>query len=430
MRQVERHWVKESHELYTVCDDLTFKAKNLYNAGLYQVRQSIFTRNKSEEETKPSVLSWVELVFQFRKEKQPDMLALPSKVATNILKLVGSSISSYYQLLKCYLDKSNLNVTTKPQLPQYLHKTDGRYIVEFTNQTFSKKRGMNGELILCPKDLHLMIPTKVENPKCVRIIPKLKAFVIEVVYEVEPTPLKHTGNYAAIDLGIDNLASVTFSNGVQPLLIKGSKIKSLNQGYNKLIAKAQSKLPTNQHSSKHIHRLWRNREKKLHSELHQITAFLSLYFDEMAIEKVFVGKNKGWKQGLDLGQNTNQSFAQIPFTTFISQLTYKCQLRGIEVVEQEESYTSKASFIDQDDIPVYGEIETKPIFSGKRVCRGLYKTKHGIILNADVNGSYNILVKGLASLGKVLDRSLVLLHTRSLSSLGTQSNLNLISQYM
>ena len=428
MRQVERHWVKEGHELYAVCDDLTFKAKNLYNAGLYQIRQSIFARNNCEEETKPSVLSWIDLVSQFRKEKQPDMLALPSKVATNILKLVGSLISSYYQLLKCYHDKTNLSVTNKPSLPKYLHKTDGHYMVEFTNQTFSKKRGVNGELILCPKDLHLMIPTKVENPKCVRIIPKLGAFVIDVIYEVKETPLQHTGNYAAIDLGVDNLASSTFSNGVQ--LIKGSKIKSLNQGYNKLIAKAQSKLPTNQHSSKHIHRLWRNREKKLHSELHQITAFLSLCFDEMAIEKVFVGKNKGWKQGLDLGQNTNQSFAQIPFTTFISQLTYKCQLRGIEVVEQEESYTSKASFIDQDDIPIYGENKTKPIFSGKRVSRGLYKTKHGIILNADVNGSYNILVKGLASLGKVLSRSLVSFHTRSLSGLGTQSNVNLISQYM
>lgn len=237
MKQVERHWVKEGHELYAICDDLTFRAKNLYNAGLYQVRQSIFARNKNEEETKPSVLSWVELVSQFRKEKQPDMLALPSKVATNILKLVGSSISSYYQLLKCYLDKSNLNVTTKPKLPRYLHKTDGHYMVEFTNQTFSKKRGVNGELILCPKDLHLMIPTKVENPKCVRIVPKLGAFVIDVIYEVEETPLQHTGNYAAIDLGVDNLASITFSNGVQPLLIKGSKIKSLNQGYNRLIAK-------------------------------------------------------------------------------------------------------------------------------------------------------------------------------------------------
>ena len=430
MRQVERHWIKENHELYSVCDDLTFKAKNLHNAGLYQVRQSIFERNKCKEEVKPSVLSWVELVSQFRKDKQQDMLALPSKVSTNILKLVGSSIASYFQLLKCYHDKSNLSVTSKPKLPRYLHKTEGRCAIEFTNQTFSKKRGSNGEIILCPKDLNLIIPTQVENPKHVRIIPKLGAFVIEVIYEVEEVPLKHTGTYAAIDLGVDNLASVTFSSGVNPLLVKGSKIKSINQGYNRLIAKAQSKLPTNQRTSKHIHRLWRNRELKLQSELHKITSFLSLYFDEMSVEKVFIGKNVGWKQEVALGKKINQIFVNIPYNTFIFQLTYKCKLRGIEVIEQEESYTSKASFVDQDEIPVYGENEEKPQFSGKRISRGLYQTKRGFILNADVNGSYNILVKGLVTLGKIVDRSLVSYHTRSLKLCSNISNLDLLENYM
>ena len=430
MRQVERHWIKEGHKLYSICDDLTFKAKNLYNAGLYQVRQSIFARNKSEEENKPPVLSWIELVAQFRKEKQVDMLALPSKVSTNILKLVGSTISSYYQLLKCYHDKTNLSVTNKPRLPKYLHKTDGRYMVEFTNQTFSKRRGINGELILCPKDLNLAIPTKIKHPKCVRIVPKLGVFLIEVVYEVEAVPLKHTGTYAAIDLGVDNLASVTFSHGVHPLLVKGSKIKSINQGYNRLIAKAKSKLPTNQKTSQGIHRLWRNREMKLQSELHQITSFLSLYFDEMTIEKVFIGKNVGWKQGLALGKRTNQTFTQIPFTTFISQLSYKCQLRGIEVIEQEESYTSKASFVDQDKIPTYGESDKKPTFSGKRISRGLYQTKNGFLLNADVNGSYNILVKGLLTLGKCLDRETLSFHTRCLKNYHSISNKELLVQIM
>ena len=430
MKQVERHWIKEGHELYSICDDLTFKAKNLYNAGLYQVRQSIFQRNKSEEENKPPVLSWIELVAQFRKEKQVDMLALPSKVSTNILKLVGSNIGSYYQLLKCYHDKANTNVTNKPGLPGYLHKTKGRYIVEFTHQTFSKKRGTNGELILCPKDLKLSIPTKIEHPNCVRIVPKLGVFLIEVIYDVEIAPLKHTGNYAAIDLGVDNLASVTFSNGVHPLLVKGSKIKSINQGYNRLIAKAKSKLPANQKTSQGIHRLWRNREMKLQSELHQITSFLSLYFDEMAIEKVFIGKNVGWKQGLALGKKTNQTFTQIPFTTFISQLSYKCQLKGIEVIEQEESYTSKASFVDQDDIPIYGESKQKPTFSGKRIRRGLYQTKNGFLLNADVNGSYNILVKGLLTLGKCLNREALSFHTRSLRNYHSISNKELLAQIM
>ena len=431
MRQVERHWIKEGHYLYPICDDLSFKAKNLYNAGLYQIRQSIFERNKcQEEEEKTSILSWTELVSQFRKEKQNDMLALPSKVSTNILKSLGSSINSYYQLLKCYHDKANLSVTSKPKLPRYLHKTEGRYVVEFTNQTFSKKRGSNGELILCPKDLKISIPTKVEHPQCVRIVPKLKAFVIEVIYEVEVLSLKHTGAYAAIDLGVDNLASVTFSDGVEPLLIKGSKLKSINQGYNRLIAKATSKLPANQKTSQGIHRLWRNRELKLQSELHKVTSFLSLYFDEMAIEKVFIGKNQGWKKEVSLGKKTNQTFAQIPFTTFISQLTYKCLARGIEVVEQEESYTSKASFIDQDEIPIYGESDKKPAFSGKRVSRGLYRTKDSFLLNADVNGSYNILVKSLLTLGKSLNREKVSFHTRSLKNWQSVANKDLLLKYM
>ena len=429
MKQVERHWIKEGHALYSICDNLTFKAKNLYNAGLYRIRQSIFERNKCQEE-KPSVLSWSELVSQFRKEKQHDMLALPSKVSANVLKTLGSSINSYYQLLKCFHDKSNLSVTSEPQLPRYLHKTDGRHVVEFTSQTISKKRGLNGELILCPRDLNLSIRTKVTAPKCVRIVPKLKSFVIEVIYEVEAPSSKQSGKYAAIDLGVDNLATVTFSNGVNPLVVKGAKLKSVNQGYNRLIAKAQSKLPANQNTSKNIHRLWRNRELKLQAELHKITSFLSLYFDEMSIEKVFVGKNTGWKQGVALGKKTNQTFTQIPFNKFISQLTYKCELRGVSVVEYDESYTSKASFLDYDEIPDYENTQTKPKFSGRRVCRGSYKTKNGEVLNADVNGSYNILVKGLTSLGKTLDRNAVSFHTRSLKYWQSVPNETLISECM
>ena len=427
--QVERHWIRENHELYSTCDDLTFKAKNLYNAGLYQIRQSFFEREQSDNKENHPILSWMTLTSNFRKEKQEDMLSLPSKVSSAILKSLGNNISSYYQLLKRFYDKSNTSVTHKPQLPRYLHKVDGRYIVEFNNQTISRKRGKNGEIIICPKDLNLVIPTKVDKPKCVRIVPKLSAFIIEVIYEVEERPPKHTNNFAAIDLGIDNLASVTFSNGVNPLLVNGQRIKSINQGYNRLIAKAQSKLPEKQGKSKHIHRLWRNRETKLQSELHRITSFLSQYFDEMCIEKVFIGKNTGWKNNASLGKKTNQKFVQIPFNTFISQLKYKCELRGIEVIEQEESYTSKASFVDADKIPVYGKINHEPQFSGKRIHRGLYETKDGFRLNADVNGSYNILMRGLNSIGKTIDRSNVSYHTRTFKSYDHKSIKDLILDY-
>lgn len=430
MNQVERHWIKESHELYSICDELTFKAKNLYNAGLYQIRQSFFERERSDNKDSHPILSWITLTSYFRKEKQEDMLALPSKVSVSILKSLGAAMTSHYQLMKRFHDKSNTSVTHKPQLPRYLHKADGRYVVEFTNQTISRKRGENGEIIICPRDLNLMIPTKVDKPKCVRIVPKLGAFIIEVIYEVKELPPKHTNDYAAIDLGIDNLASVTFSNGVNPLLVNGQKIKSINQGYNRLIAKAQSKMAMNQRNSKHIHRLWRNRYKKLQSELHRITSFLSKYFDEMCIEKVFVGKNNGWKKNVSLGKTTNQKFVQIPFNIFISQLRYKCSLKGIDVIEQEESYTSKASFVDNDDIPIYGEIDYEPQFSGRRIQRGLYETKDGFRLNADINGSYNILVKGLQSIGKTIDRNNVSYHARTFRSSNHKSIEDLILDYM
>lgn len=429
MRQVERHWIKENHELYSICDELTFKAKNLYNAGLYQIRQSFFERERSENKANHPILSWIALTSNFRNEKQEDMLALPSKVSTNILRSLGATMNSHYQVMKRFCDKSNTSVTRKPQLPRYLHKVDGRYVVEFNNQTISNKRGKNGEIIICPKDLNLLIPTKVDEPKCVRIVPKLGVFIIEVIYEVKESPLKHTNNFAAIDLGIDNLASVTFSNGANPLLVNGQKIKSINQGYNRLIAKAQSKLPSKQRTSKHTHRLWRNRGTKLQNELHRITSFLSQYLDEMCIEKVFIGKNTGWKNNVSLGKKTNQKFVQIPFNTFISQLKYKCLLRGIEVIEQEESYTSKASFVDGDEIPVYGKIDYEPQFSGKRICRGLYETKDGFRLNADINGSYNILVKGLKSIGKTIDRNNASYHTRTFRCSNHKSVEDLILDY-
>lgn len=168
---------------------------------------------------------------------------------------------------------------------------------------------------------------------------------------------------------------------------------------------------------------------KLQSEFHKITGFLAEYFDEMSLEKVFIGKNNNWKSGISLSRKVNQRFAQIPYNKFISQLKYKCELRGIEVIEQEESYTSKASFIDSDNIPVWKNDGKKYLFSGKRVKRGMYKTKDGLTINADVNGSYNIMVKGLNNLGKILNRSLISFHTRSLSGYDILSNKDLVEKY-
>ena len=114
------------------------------------------------------------------------------------------------------------------------------------------------------------------------------------------------------------------------------------------------------------------------------------------IGTLVIGKNPGWKQEANMSKKNNQHFVQLPHARFIDLLTYKAQLVGIKVILQEESYTSKASFLDLDQIPVYGKDgKNKPVFSGKRLSRGMYRSKSGKMLNADINGSYNIMRKAL-----------------------------------
>lgn len=423
MQLTERHLIKPSHKLHQTLDDLTYKAKNLYNHGLYLYRQSYFEYKKDPEK---SMLSWVDIDRNLRQQGHEDIRALPSKVANAVLKNLGEAISSYWKLvrLKCKGD-----VNQKPKLPHYLHKTKGRYPVSFNYQTFGKTRGSNRELILCPNGICLPIPTKVEHPKQVRIVPKHDDFVIEVIYEVDVSDSNATSKYAGIDLGVDNFATVTFSTGNWPLIVKGLELKSINQGYNRLIAKAHSLLPESQKTSKRIHRLWSRRSWVLNSKIHQITAFLTDLFDEMQIETVFIGKNKNWKQELPFDKVMNQRFAHLPYETFIDQLGYKCRLRGVSVITQEESYTSKASFLDDDDIPVYGEIEN-PTFSGRRIKRGLYRTNDGRLINADVNGSYNIMKKGLWNTGRILHIENPTIQPVVVKGIGQKSNEELVRLYV
>lgn len=423
MQLTERHLIKPGHELYGVLDDLTFKAKNLYNHGLYLYRQSYFERKKNPENP---VLSWVEIDKNLRKQGHEDIRALPAKVANAVLKNLGESITSYWKLVRL---KRKGGLGQEPKLPRYLHKTNGRYPVSFNYQTFGSKRGSNRELILCPRGLCLRIPTRVENPKQVRIVPKHGNFVIEVIYDAEVPAARSTSRYAGIDLGVDNFATVTFSTRNRPLIFKGLELKSINQGYNRLISKAQSLLPGAQKTSRSIHRLWSRRSWTLQTRIHQITAFLTDLFDEMQIEKVFIGKNINWKQNLPFGKAVKQRFAYLPYETFIEQLRYKCQLRGITVVAQEESYTSKASFLDNDNIPVHGETGN-PKFSGRRIRRGLYQSSNGQLINADVNGSYNILRKGLMNNHLSFNADNPLIHPLVVKGIGRESNKKLVQLYM
>ena len=378
MNLTETHQIRPNHKLYSICDELCFKSKNLYNAALFEFRQSFFDKELD-------TLTWQNINRIFNQSNQFDYRELPSKVSNTVLKKLGNNISSFWSLVK----KSDYD--KKVRLPKYLHKTDGRFIVEFNKQTFSNKRDENNNLIICKSSLDLRIPTKVEKPQQVRIIPKSGCYVIEVVYEVEENRLKKNQRVAAIDLGLNNLATVVTNDGDNPILISGRKIKSINQYYNKMTSKKNSLLPYNVFTSKSLDRLWLKRNNKISYEIHKVTKFLANYFDERDVSKVIIGNNSGWKNEINLGKRNNQNFVNIPYTKFINQLTYKCQLLGITVIVREESYTSKASFLDYDEIPNYKE-GAKYKFSGKRIKRGLYRSTTRKI-NADVNGAYNIMVK-------------------------------------
>lgn len=375
---VETHQIRPNHKLYSICDELCFKSKNLYNAALFEFRQAYFNREVNTP-------SWQTINRNFNQRNQPDYRELPSKVSNAVLKKLGDNISMFWKLIKKSDYKKKVN------LPKYLHKTNGRFIVEFNKQTFSRRRDDNNNLIICNSSLHLTIPTKVETPQQVRIVPKVGCYTIEVIYKIKENKMKQNQRVASIDLGLNNLATVVTNSNDNPILISGKKIKSINQYYNKMTSKKKSLLPRNVFTSKSLDRLWLKRNNKISYEIHKVTRFLANYFDERDISKVIIGNNKGWKQHISLGRRTNQNFVSIPYGKFINQLTYKCQLLGITVITREESYTSKASFLDYDEIPNYDD-EATHTFSGKRIARGLYRsTKRKI--NADVNGAYNIMVK-------------------------------------
>ena len=386
MMLTETHQVNKGNPLYDVFDNLCFKAKNLYNAALYTFRQSFF-----DDDVK--TLSWMEISTMFSKSKQADYASLQSKVANNVIKMLGANISSFWELLKL---KKKGEYDRKVRLPKYFHKTEGRFILDFRSGTISKKRGERGEAILCPRSYNIKVPTKVEGKiNCIRVVPCRNYYKIEVIYEVSDSQMKEKGCIAGIDPGGENLLAIAFSNKEKrPAIISGSKIKSENCYFNKVIGEAQSKLRPGTYRSSWLDRLWTKRENKLSYEMHMISKFVANFLDESGCSKVVIGDNKNQKQEIKMGRQNNRKFVQIPHQKLFQMIGYKCRRKGIEVIFREESYTSKASFIDNDFIPEFSsENQGKHKFSGKRVKRGIYRTSAGKKINADVNGAYNIMAK-------------------------------------
>ena len=375
MRLVEQHIIKSNHKHYNDLKNLCRLSKNLYNTTLYAIRQYYFETNK--------YLSYANIDRIFKETNNTDYRSLPSHTSQQTMRAVDFNFRSFFKLLKM---KQNGKYNKKVNITRYLDK-EGYYIVTYTAQQLGKKL-QSGIIKLPLSDIEFR--TNKTNIKQVRFVPKSNYIVMEVIYDVKEADLKSdNGNYCGIDLGLNNIATVT-SNVSQSYIINGKPVKSINQYYNKKKAQLQSQLG-NKRTSKRIQRLTLKRNNKIKDYFHKATSYIVNQLVSDSINTLVIGHNKDWKQDINIGKQNNQSFVSVPHSMFINMLRYKCRLKGINVVCVEESYTSKASFLDSDPVPTLKDKEVA--FSGSRVSRGLYCDSKGQLLNADVNGSFNIIRK-------------------------------------
>ena len=377
--------------LYRACDELCFLSKNLYNSALFIQRQNYIDR-------KPYI-SHFDMITKLRKDKHPALYALHSLPADYVIKQLHENYKSYFALCKL---KAAGKYQGKVRLPRYKDKVRGRNVTTFHKTAIYKTTYKEEGLIhLAKTDIKFKSKIPLELIQEVKVVPKNGCYELQVVYHAEEAPKLENSNYAAIDLGLNNLATVA-TNVSKPFIINGRPLKSINQRWNKRKAKLQSNLKKGVYKSKRIQTITNKRNRRVKNYLHQASRALVNELRKLSISKVVIGYNREWKQDINLGRRTNQNFVQIPHARFIEMITYKAQLAGIEVIMKEESYTSKCSFLDDEPI------EKHDVYAGQRIKRGLFKSKNGKPINADVNAAYNIMRKHLGIGIKDLDSVQVL----------------------
>ena len=388
VKQQVKHLSKED---YLSIKELCHFAKNLTNEAIYNVRQYYFTEGEFLKYEKNYTLL----------KNSPNYRALNSNMAQQILKEVDGSFRSFFRLLK--LSKQGKCAFRDCKLPHYLPK-DGytTLVIGFVS--------LSGNNLILPfsnsfkkthKPIQITIPPVLLDKKVkeIRIIPKANArfFEIQYIYEAECIQRDLNTNHAlALDLGISNLVTAVSSNG-RSFIIDGRKLKSINQWFNKENARLQSIK-----DKQHFGRKTTNRQKaiacdrnnKVNDYMNKAARKVIDYCITNDIGTLVVGYNETFQRNAPIGKQNNQNFVNIPYGQLRDKLEYLCELNGIAFVKQEESYTSKSSFWDKDDIPVYNADNPGDyIFSGNRIHRGLYRTASGKTFNADVNGALNIMRK-------------------------------------
>jgi putative transposase len=376
-------------------DNLCFRSKNLYNYVNFILRQVYFNKFDLILEYKDLIKSFkikdkeyfeiseYKLTQRLAKLDQIDSRSLSPQCSQQIVKLLYKNWKSFYKSLRKYHNsKEEFNVV--PKIPRYKHKIKGRNIVIFTNQEISLK----GNKIHFPKKAAINpIETRISNINQVRIIPTPNCFVIEVVYEKEVCHVNtKPDTYLGIDLGVNNLATCANNIGLRPFIVNGRIAKSINQYFNKKKASLMSFIK-DKGTSRKIKILSLKRDCKIEDYLHKSSKIIVDYCVKHEIFTIVIGKNDGWKQESNMGKKNNQNFVSIPFNSLIQKIQYKAEEVGINVIVTSEEYTSKCSFLDNE------EIKKHNVYLGKRITRGLFRSANGTTINADVNSAFNIIKK-------------------------------------
>ena len=427
MYRVSKTVVKQTEhpELFSLFNRYGVLATNLYNAGLFRVRQNFTMHGKEvlhplEQEVKQEIertvtgknlghprrsMSYLFLEKLMRVTWNPDFFAgLPMQCAQNVLKQVCGDFKNWMASCRQY-KKDTSGYLGRPKMPHYKRKKSLSSF-SFTNQDCYVLEQGNKNLLKFPavRGHYLPIGPVSGRLKQVEVKPYYGEFLVICIFETdEDCSSLPDGASCGIDLGVDNTAALVSSNG-RCVLYKGGALKSANQWYNKQMADCRS-LAMKGHTAdeaaklgllhtKKMQSLSRRRNQFFHDTMHKIASDIVHFCFFSCITTIMIGKNKNWKQKSNIGHVNKQNFVQIPLETLRWMITYKAESAGLIVVEQEESYTSKASLVDGDEIPVYGkETKNRVAFSGRRIKRGLYRTGSGQVINADLNGAGNILRK-------------------------------------
>ncbi len=414
---VERHKIGRASVHFEELDSLTFLSKNLYNYANFLTRQMFIETTKEKEEGKREHAEWLRyntLQKMLQNERQPDYTALPAKVSQQVLMQLERDWKSFFEALKVYKTSKD-KFTGRPKLPKYKDKQCGRNLLTYTIQAVSKTELKSSVIAL--SGTSVKIRTKQHEIQQVRVVPRVGFYVVDVVYKKKKEDLcLDKKRVAGIDIGVNNLAAVT-SNvcGVTPLLINGRPLKNINAYYNKKLAKYKSIIGVG--TSRRIRTLTEKRNNKVDYYLHHASKLIVSHLVFNNIGTLVIGKNKQWKTSVSMGVVGNQNFVQIPHARFIEMLQYKAESVGITVFTTEEAHTSKCSFIDNEPI------EHRAKYVGKRVKRGLFKSGAGTLINADCNGSGNIIRKVIPNAFAEGIQGVVVSPKRVLSTLNSLKNI-------